>query len=220
MDLQLSTGKNSTAAGNGWSLGAVVFAGRLEQLKAEDVTGRSDVYSLALVGYQLLAEEGPYETTTRQELYDAHVSQKPRKLSKLRPDVDADMGELLERCLSKQPRQRPSAAAVALELSKPGTEPEPTGWFRRLLWRRVPQWLGAYLAGGFVAVELVNLLAPPEGKALYTALITYFLGAPAVFILAWYHGRAGPQRLERLEFALLSAVVITWLAVLTAHLMA
>ncbi len=53
-----------------------------------------------------------------------------------------------------------------------------------------------------------------------SALITYFLGAPVVFILAWYHGRAGPQRVGRLELSLLSAVVLIWLAVLIVYLMA
>ncbi len=191
-----------------------------EQATAKQITERSDVYNLGLVGYQLLAEQSPYETATRQEMYEAHVTQKPRKLSRLQPDVDPDMAELLERCLAKEPRQRPSAATLARELSRPRPEPEPKPWFRRLLWRRVPQWLGAYLAGGFGAVELVDMLAGPDPTraAFYIALITYFLGAPLVFILAWYHGRAGPQRLGRLEVALLSAVVLIWLAVLFVYL--
>ncbi len=130
------------------------------------------------------------------------------------------MGELLERCLAKEPRRRPSAAAVAAELAKKPVEPEPKEWLPRLIWRRVPQWLGAYLAGGFGVIQLLEMLVPiPVGTGVFhIALITYFLGAPVVFILAWYHGRAGPQRPGRLEFALLGAVVLIWLAVLFVYL--
>jgi DNA-binding SARP family transcriptional activator len=192
-----------------------------EQAKAQVVTERSDIYSLGLTGYQVLAEESPYIWETKPELYTAHKEGQPRKLSELRPDVDRDLERVLTQCLAKEPRSRPSASHIADKLRLPPdpAAEEPEGLIARLIWRRVPHWLGAYLAGGYAIVELVQTLAAlghlGEGAVVIT-LVSYLLGAPVVTILAWYHGRAGPQRVERLELWLLSAVALIWLAVLVA----
>jgi DNA-binding SARP family transcriptional activator/tRNA A-37 threonylcarbamoyl transferase component Bud32 len=195
-----------------------------EQAKAHVASERSDIYSLGLLGYQVLAEDSPYTWTTKQELYEAHVKGRPRSLSELRPDVDPELEGLLEQCLAKEPRSRPSASQIAGQLSSPREEKlpedvEPEGIIARLFWRRVPHWLGAYLAGGYAIVELVQIVAERGHLgvgAIDITLISYLLGAPIVSILAWYHGRAGPQRVERLEYGLLSAVGLIWLALLAA----
>lgn len=193
-----------------------------EQLRDDGVTERSDVYALGLVGYELLAEDSPYVATNRSELFAAHMEQPPRKLSELRPDVDPDLEDVLERCLAKEPRSRPSAAQVEEQLStRQVREREPRRFWERLIWRRVPHWVGAYLAGGFGLVELVETLVAlgtlPE-VAVVISLATYALGTPVAFVLAWYHGRAGPQPVGRLEASLLAAVVLIWLAVLARYL--
>ena len=196
-----------------------------EQLKAEEVSERSDIYSLGLLGYQLLAEESPYSTTTRQELYAAHVNQQPRKLSELCPDVDPDLEEVLTRCLAKEPRRRPTASHVARTLSAPPSETSrggaPPGFFARLTERRVPHWLGAYLAGGFGLFELLGVMVENDivsRLALQLAIASFLVGIPAVLVLAWYHGRSGRQRFRLLEYWFLGVVVIIWVVVLAAIL--
>ncbi len=114
-----------------------------EQLTAQEITGRSDVYSLGLLGYELLASARPYEATSRRELYTAHINQEPRRLSQLRPDVDPDLEDLLVNCLAKNPRHRPSAAHLARTLTAlpsekaPGSA-APPGALRRLVERWLP----------------------------------------------------------------------------------
>jgi DNA-binding SARP family transcriptional activator/tRNA A-37 threonylcarbamoyl transferase component Bud32 len=195
-----------------------------EQLMGEPATERSDVYGLGLLGFELLAGRGPFDAESRRELYAAHVRERPRRLTELRPDVDRDLAELLERCLAKQPTHRPSAERAARVLSaRPGEEPvvpEPhKAWPRRILSalaeRRVPHALAAYLAGGFVLVELVGEMVSRELVAdvfSELSLLTYALGAPAVGIVTWFHGRRGRQKFERLEYCLLGALATLWLA--------
>jgi len=43
----------------------------------------------------------------------AHVRQEPRRASEFRGDVDAELDDLILRCLNKRPEQRPFAADVA-----------------------------------------------------------------------------------------------------------
>ena len=103
-----------------------------EQLLAEPITEKTDIYSLGLLGYELLIGEGPYQISSPREVMAAHLRDAPRHLSSLRTDVDAELERLLENCLAKDPAQRPSAgdvegrllhgASVLLEWPPPGLE--------------------------------------------------------------------------------------------------
>ncbi|MGD2215924.1 MAG: protein kinase [Gemmatimonadales bacterium] len=197
-----------------------------ERLKGEAVSDRSDVYGLGLLGYALLADQGPFVAHSKQERYAAQLGQPPRKLAELRSDVDSDMAELLERCLAKEPLRRPTAARVAQLLASTVSEAvhkedAPRGWFQHLLERRVPHFMGVYLAAGFGLIELVDLVIgyeylPPV--ALPLTLVTYAVGAPVVGVMTWFHGEKGPQKVSRAEFWFLSVTGLIWLAVLAAIL--
>ena len=94
-----------------------------EQLLGESVTDESDVYSLGIMGYELLTLKAPYEGTTSVQLVTAHLKKEPIPLLSLRPDADPFLAELLERCLSKNPLHRPRASEVAKALEHVGEEP-------------------------------------------------------------------------------------------------
>ena len=98
-----------------------------EQLLGEAVTDESDVYSLGIMGYELLTLKTPYEGTTSVQLVTAHLKKQPIPLVRLRPDVDPRLAELLERCLSKNPRHRPRASEVAKALEQVTEETHATG---------------------------------------------------------------------------------------------
>ncbi|HET9425270.1 MAG TPA: serine/threonine-protein kinase [Gemmatimonadaceae bacterium] len=87
-----------------------------EQLLAERVSDKSDVYSLGLLGYDLLAREGPFPVTSPNQLIVAHLRDAPRPLSTLRSDVDPAFDALLTGCLEKDPHARPTAEDIARRL--------------------------------------------------------------------------------------------------------
>jgi serine/threonine protein kinase len=89
-----------------------------EQLLGEDVTEESDVYSLGIMGYELLTLKAPYEGTTSVQMATAHLKREPISLARVRPDADPSLAELLERCLSKNPLHRPRASEVAKALEQ------------------------------------------------------------------------------------------------------
>ncbi len=97
-----------------------------EQLEGRILTELADVYSLGLVGFELASGESPYEGEGHAEMIAAHLGGEPRRLSALRPGVDADLETLLARCLEKIPEHRPSTADIvrhlrrARELAAPG----------------------------------------------------------------------------------------------------
>jgi tRNA A-37 threonylcarbamoyl transferase component Bud32 len=87
-----------------------------EQAAGDDVTGQSDVYSLGVVAFELLAGRAPFEATSPMALAAAHIKDAPPDLMTLRPDLDSSFAALIERMLAKQPAERPEASEVSRAL--------------------------------------------------------------------------------------------------------
>lgn len=89
-----------------------------EQLLGEALTDASNVYSLGVMGYELLTLKAPYDGKTSVQLITAHLKKEPIPLANLRPDADPFLADLLGRCLSKNPLHRPRASEVAKALER------------------------------------------------------------------------------------------------------
>jgi hypothetical protein len=83
-----------------------------EQLLAEEVTDRSDIYALGLLGFELVAKRPAFQGTTVQALIAAHLRDTPPPVSTVRPDVDPELESLIARCLAKEPQDRPTATEI------------------------------------------------------------------------------------------------------------
>ncbi len=73
----------------------------------------SDVYSLGLVLYELLAGRSPYTATTPAEYCIAHIQAAPAALD---AGIPAPLASLVHACLTKDAADRPTAADLATEL--------------------------------------------------------------------------------------------------------
>ena len=80
---------------------------------------------------------------------------------------------------------------------------------RKLLRRRVPQIVGAYLATSWVFLEFTSWavnqyqLSPTLSNFVVTALL---LLVPAVALLAWRHGAPGEDRWTKTDAAIIGTV--------------
>jgi hypothetical protein len=92
-----------------------------EQLLSEPVTARSDIYSLGLLGYELLTCEGPYQVTSPNAIVAAHLRDAPRPIALARPDVDPVFESLLAGMLEKDAHARPTAEDIARRLNASGS---------------------------------------------------------------------------------------------------
>lgn len=82
---------------------------------------RSDLYSLGIVGYQMLAGEVPFNAATVAAVLVRHLTQTPRPLQDRRPDCPPDLARAVMRCLAKAPEERFGAADDLVQaLGAPG----------------------------------------------------------------------------------------------------
>ncbi|WP_333691732.1 serine/threonine-protein kinase, partial [Chloroflexus sp.] len=76
-----------------------------EQAEARRVDGRSDLYSLAVVAYEIITGRVPFSGPTPQ-LILAHAQLPPPPLSSVAPDLPTDLDLVMSRALAKRPERR------------------------------------------------------------------------------------------------------------------
>ena len=92
-----------------------------EQLQGREVTGRSDLFSLAVTLYQLLTAQLPFRADSMPELMLKIVQDPHPRIRAIRPDLPEKLDAFFERGLGKDPADRfESGAAFAAALRQIG----------------------------------------------------------------------------------------------------
>jgi hypothetical protein len=77
-----------------------------EQIRSRPVDGRSDVYSLGIVLYEMLAGKPPFDGTNMPEIARQHLRGEAPPLSSLRQDLPLGLERIVARCMEKLPEDR------------------------------------------------------------------------------------------------------------------
>jgi serine/threonine protein kinase/Flp pilus assembly protein TadD len=90
-----------------------------EQIRAETVDARADLFALGIVLYELLAGRRPFAGPTAMVVSAAILHETPAALTRARSDLPGDLVRIVNRCLEKNPRERAqSALDVSIELRR------------------------------------------------------------------------------------------------------
>src|SRR5436853_784092 len=81
-----------------------------EQCEEMPVDARSDIYSLGVVLYEMLAGEAPFKWDSSTRLLVAHATEPPEPLRAKRPDIPAAVEAVVMQALEKDPAHRPQSA--------------------------------------------------------------------------------------------------------------
>ena len=77
-----------------------------EQIKAEEIGPRSDLYALGAVAYELLTGRRPFKASNLAKLLHQIVFATPHPIHKLRPEVPEELEEVVWRAMRKKPEDR------------------------------------------------------------------------------------------------------------------
>ena len=164
-----------------------------EQSLGEQVDGRSDVYALGVVLYEMLTGTCPFPGRNATEVIAKHISAPIPKLSEPEPETPVALVRLVERMLAKDPPGRPTAAELVKDLTAAST---PDGLLtpsqvRRRRWKR----RAIYIAIGAASGGLVIFVAVRVAMQFMALLISGGEGADPALIAS---GAAVPDSIVRL----------------------
>jgi len=88
-----------------------------EQCRGEStITGKSDLYSLGVVLFELLTGKRPFRGNNAVELFLHHVQTKPEKPSRINLEIPKFLDTLILHLLEKDPDDRPPSASVVAKI--------------------------------------------------------------------------------------------------------
>ena len=101
----------------GQVLGTVYYLSP-EQIAAEPVDGRSDIYALGVAAFFALSGRFPFDAPLASAVLVAHITKDAPRLLSVAPDVDPKFAAIVDRCLRKDPSARfQRGADLARELA-------------------------------------------------------------------------------------------------------
>jgi serine/threonine-protein kinase len=133
----------------GIAIGTPAYMSPEQSLGERELDGRSDVYSLGVVGYQMLAGELPFKASNTPAMMMKHVGTIPLPIRERRADTPPALARAVDRSLAKRPEDRWATAGdfrdavesrdeAAQSWQHPAPEPAAPQ-------RREPDWSGSPL---------------------------------------------------------------------------
>jgi tetratricopeptide (TPR) repeat protein len=136
--------------------------------------GRSDVYALGCVLYEMLAGQAPFTGPTVESIVRQHLTAEPNPVTRLRPSVPDAVARTLDRSLAKSPADRQATAQVFADELRSEAATFASGATGSTATTRFP-----YRTVGLLAASALLLLAGVYGLVLLLGLPDWVFGAAA-----------------------------------------
>jgi serine/threonine protein kinase len=94
-----------------------------EQIFCGAIDRRTDIYSLGVLLFQLLTGRMPFAANSAVEIIDHHMNTPPPRASDIAP-VSKEVSAILQKCLAKEPVDRPSTVAELFALLRAAASTE------------------------------------------------------------------------------------------------
>jgi len=102
----LSSTSGATLTGIGVAIGTPAFMSPEQAAGERDIDGRSDLYSLGVVTYQMLTGALPFNAPSVAGILMKQITEPAPDLRIKRPDTPEDLAQAVGRCLEKDPESR------------------------------------------------------------------------------------------------------------------
>jgi serine/threonine-protein kinase len=170
-----------------------------EQAAGGAVDGRSDIYSLGVVGYLAVSGRLPFEASNVPALLVRQATEPAASVLRAAPGLPPALGTAIDRCLTRDPAGRFRDGEALAEALAPGSDARPAlpTTLRAWLSARNPLLL-PYLAwsGGFSILALGNLYGWLSGAStgpVAVAVLATIAASPLVPIVGFHLNQAHRQ---------------------------
>jgi TolB-like protein/Flp pilus assembly protein TadD len=110
----------------GTTIGTPFYMSPEQLTETADLDGRSDIYSLGAMLYEMLAGEVPFSASTAQAVITKILNDPVPSLREVRSDIPTWLDESVQRAMAKTPDDRyPTALAFSQALAQPADSPAP-----------------------------------------------------------------------------------------------
>jgi eukaryotic-like serine/threonine-protein kinase len=179
----------------GITLGTPAYMSPEQAAGSQELDGRSDLYSLACVLYEMLAGQPPFTGPTAGSVVHQHMTADPPPITQLRPAVSAELAGTLARALAKTPADRFNPVAQFADALTPRWSPAtgvaPATRLPPAPGRRITPWRLAAMASVAAAVLGAGYWLLAHGRTDRQAAGA---GAPRVVVLPFTNlGAAADQ---------------------------
>jgi serine/threonine-protein kinase len=108
---------DSRLTATGMAIGTPAYMSPEQAAGEREIDGRSDLYSLGILGYQMLTGEPPFTAGSTPAMLVKHISERPVPVEQRRADVPTDLARSVMMLLEKDPAHRfPTASALVAAL--------------------------------------------------------------------------------------------------------
>ena len=97
---------------SGIAVGTPTYMSPEQSLRANSIDGRTDIYALGCVTYEMLTGEPPFTGPNLMTLMARHASQAPLPIRTVRPDIPAHVEAAISASLAKKAGERPASAGA------------------------------------------------------------------------------------------------------------
>jgi eukaryotic-like serine/threonine-protein kinase len=99
-----------------------------EQARAKPVDGKTDIYALGVIAYEMILGRRPFEADNSADVVRMHLSDRPPTPTSLWPECPSLVEELLLSMLDKTAAKRPSPPEVRAAIHELRGTPPPLDW--------------------------------------------------------------------------------------------
>jgi serine/threonine protein kinase len=107
----LETDEGDRLTQKGMAVGTPAYMAPEQAAGERTIDARADIYSLAVVSYEMLAGGPPFDAASSQAMLAAHMTREPVPLRRRRPEVSTDLEGTIAKALAKTPADRFATAA-------------------------------------------------------------------------------------------------------------